>query len=75
MKKIAIVIALLVAAFMGVGGILPALAKVRDTGAIPSAFVGSYTLGVFLLTSLGAGAVSYVSRRRQAASCAVANPA
>jgi hypothetical protein len=68
MKKIAIVTAVLAAAFMGVGGILPALAKVRDIGVIPSAFVGSYTLGVFLLTSLGAGAVSYAIRRRKAAS-------
>ena len=67
MKKIAIVIAALVAAFVGVGGILPALAKVRDIGAMPSAFVGSYTLGVFLLTSLGASAVSYaISRRKNA---------
>ena len=65
MKKIAIVIAALVAAFVGVGGILPALAKVRDIGAIPGAFVGSYTLGVFLLTSLGASAVSYAFRRRK----------
>lgn len=67
MKKLTIVIAVLVAAFVGVGGILPALAKVRDIGAIPSAFVGSYTLGVFLLTSLGAGAVSYAIGRRSAA--------
>ena len=65
MKKIAIVIAALVAVFVGVGGILPALAKVRDIGAIPGAFVGSYTLGVFLLTSLGASAVSYAFRRRK----------
>jgi hypothetical protein len=68
MKKIAIVIAVLVAMFVGVGGILPALAKVRDIGAMPSAFVGSYTLGVFLLTSLGVGAVSYAIKRRKAAS-------
>jgi hypothetical protein len=67
MKKIAIVSALLIAMFFGVGGILPALAKVRDVGAIPSAFVGSYTLGVFLLTSLGASAVFYSIRRRGAA--------
>jgi hypothetical protein len=67
MNKIAIVIAVLVAAFMGVGGILPALAKVRDMGVIPGAFVGSYTLGVFLLTSLGVSAVSYAMRRRNAA--------
>jgi len=67
MKKVAIVIGVLVAVFIGVGGILPALAKVRDIGAIPSAFVGSYTLGVFLLTSLGASAVSYAISRRKAA--------
>jgi amino acid transporter len=68
MKKVAIVIAVLIAAFMGVGGILPALAKVRDIGAIPSALVGSYTLGVFLLTSLGASAVAYALRKRSATS-------
>ena len=67
MKKVAIVIAVLVAVFIGVGGILPALAKVRDIGAIPGALVGSYTLGVFLLTSLGGSAVSYALKRREAA--------
>jgi len=67
MKKVAIVIAVLVAVFVGVGGILPALAKVRDIGAIPSALVGSYTLGVFLLTSLAGSAVSYALKRRKAA--------
>ena len=66
MNKIAIVIAALVAMFFGVGGILPALAKVRDIGAIPRALVGSYTLGVFLLTSLGVSAVSYALKRRKA---------
>ena len=65
MKKVAIVIAVLVAVFVGVGGI--PLAKVRDIGAIPSALVGSYTLGVFLLTSLGGSAVSYALKRREAA--------
>ena len=67
MKKVAIVIAVLVAVFVGVGGILPALAKVRDIGAIPSAFVGSYTLGVFLLTLVGVSTVFYVITRRRAA--------
>ena len=67
MKKVAIVISVLVAVFIGVGGILPALAKVRDIGAIPSAFVASYTLGVFVLTSLGVSAVLYAIRRRKAA--------
>jgi len=68
MKKVAIIIAALVVVFVGVGGILPALAKVRDTGAIPSTFVGSYTLGVFLLSSVGASAVFYGIKRRKAAS-------
>lgn len=67
MKKVAIIVAGLLALFSGVGGILPALAKVRDTGAIPSAFVGSYTLGVFLLTTFGASTVFYVIRRRNGA--------
>ena len=67
MKKVAIVIAALVAVFIGVGGILPALAKVRDIGAIPSALVGSYTLGVFLLTMVGASIVFYAVGRRKAA--------
>jgi drug/metabolite transporter (DMT)-like permease len=67
MKKVAIVIAVLVAVFMGVGGILPALAKVRDLGAIPGAFVGSYTLGVFLLSSVGMSAAFYAIRRHKAA--------
>jgi amino acid transporter len=59
MKKIAIIIVALIAMFIGVGGILPALAKVRDTGAIPRAFVGSYTVGVFLLTIVSASTVSW----------------
>jgi hypothetical protein len=66
MKKVAIVIAVLVAVFVGVGGILPALARVRDIGAIPTAFVGSYTLGVFLLTVVGQSAVFYAIRKRKA---------
>ena len=67
MKKVAIAIAVLLAVFIGVGGILPALAKVRDIGAIPSTFVGSYTLGVFLLTIVGTTTVFYAITRRKAA--------
>ena len=67
MKRIARVIAALVAVFICVGGTLPALAKVRDIGAIPSAFVGSYTLGVFSLTVLGCCAVFYALSRHKAA--------
>ena len=66
MKKIVIIAVVLVATFMGVGGILPALAKVRDLGAIPGPFVGSYTLGVFLLTVVGTSTMFYMLRRRNA---------
>jgi len=66
MKKVPIVIAVLVAVFIGVGGTLPPLAKVRDIGAIPSAFVVSYMLGVFSLTVLGCSAVFYGLSRRKA---------
>jgi hypothetical protein len=62
MKKIAVRITALIVFFVGVGGILPALAQVRDSGAIPSAFVGSYTLGV--VTVVGASTVYYAVRKR-----------
>jgi hypothetical protein len=65
MKRIAVTFAVLVALFFGVGGIFPALAKLRDTGGIPSTFVGSYTLGVFLLTAVGASSVFYLMGRRK----------
>ena len=65
-KKFAILFLALVAAFVGIGAILPALAKVRDLGAMPGAFVRSYTFGVFLLTSVGAGGVAYSIGRRRA---------
>ena len=66
MKKVAIVLTALIATLIGVGGILPALAKVRDIGAMPGAFVGSYTLGVFLLTLVGVSTVFYAMKSRKA---------
>jgi hypothetical protein len=66
MKKL-IIVAELIALFVGVGGILPALAQVRDIGAIPSAFVGSYTLGVFLVTIVAASTVFYAVNRPKTA--------
>jgi hypothetical protein len=64
MKKITLIIVALIAMFVGVGGILPALAKVRDLGAIPGPFVGSYTLGVFLVTLVGTCTICTFFRRR-----------
>jgi hypothetical protein len=66
MKKIILIIVALIAMFIGVGGILPALAKVRDLGAIPGPFVGSYTLGVFLVTLVGTCTIFTLFRRRTA---------
>jgi hypothetical protein len=67
MKRFCILVATLVALFFGVGGVLPALAKMRDLGSIPSAFVGSYTLGVALLSAFCATAVFYAIERRRKA--------
>ena len=67
MKKVLLIVATLIVLFFGVGGILPALAKVRDIGAIPGAFVGSYTLGVFLVTLVGASTVFHAIWRHKVA--------
>jgi hypothetical protein len=59
------VVTWLAAAFVGLGAVLPALAQVRDAGAMPGAFVGSYTLGVFLLTVVGASTLHFAIRRQK----------
>ena len=66
MKKTILIIVALVAMFIGVGEILPALAKVRDLGAIPAPLVGSYTLGVFLVTLVVTCTICTFFRRRAA---------
>ena len=50
---------------VGVGLILPALAKVRDFGAMPSAVVVPYTLGIVLVL-LGIGTTAFGLTRRKA---------
>jgi hypothetical protein len=65
MKRIIVLVAGLAVLF-GIGAILPALAQVRDVGAIPSAFVASYTLGVVLVSAVGAMTVTYATMRRKA---------
>jgi hypothetical protein len=66
MKRIIILVAGL-AVLIGVGAILPALAQVREVGAIPGAFVASYTLGVVLVSAVGATTVTYALTRRKTA--------
>jgi len=51
---------------MGVGLMLPALAKLRDMGAMPGAAVVPYTLGI-VLTLLGIGTTAFSLMRRKAA--------
>ena len=66
MKRIIIVITGLVAVLFGVGGSLPALAQMRDSGVIPGAFIGSYTLGVVLVSVVVSTTVSYAITKRKA---------
>ena len=67
MKRIITILIGLFGLLMGVGLILPALAKVRDYGAMPGAVVGFYTLGI-VLTLLGGSIALHGVRRRPAAS-------
>jgi hypothetical protein len=65
MNRIISILIGLVGALVGLGLILPALAKVRDYGAMPGAVVGIYTLGI-VLAIVGAGTAVYAITRRKA---------
>ena len=65
MKRMAVVLTGLLCLFLGAGLIMPALAKVRDYGSMPSEVVGFYTLGI-VLTIAGFSAVALSFRRRKA---------
>ncbi len=56
----------LLALLMGIGLILPALAKARDFGAMPSAVIGFYTLGIVLVLIGGSTAAFGLWRRKAA---------
>ena len=64
MKKIITILIGLFGLLMGVGLILPALAKTRDFGAMPGAVVGFYTLGI-VLTIVGASIALFGVTRRK----------
>ena len=51
---------------MGTGLILPALAKVRDSGVMPAAVVMPYTAGI-VLALVGVGIALHGVRRRKVA--------
>ena len=67
MKRIITILIGLFGVFIAVGLILPALAKVRDYGSMPSEVVGFYTLGVVLAIA-GISTAVFGLRRRKAAS-------
>ncbi|MHC1766433.1 MAG: hypothetical protein AB9869_19385 [Verrucomicrobiia bacterium] len=64
MKRIIAVVTGLLCLFVAAGLILPALAKVREFGAMPSEIIGFYTLGV-VLTLAGIGTVALSFRKRK----------
>jgi len=64
MKRIITILIGLFGLLMGVGLILPALAKVRDYGAMPGAVVGPYTLGIVLALAGGSIALYGIIRRK-----------
>jgi hypothetical protein len=66
MKRIIIVLAGLLGIFVAAGLILPALAKARDFGSMPSDVVGFYTLGIVLAVSGVGTAVFGLVRRKSA---------
>jgi hypothetical protein len=64
-KRVGLIVLTLVAVLIGIGGVLPALAQVQNIGAIPRAFVGSYTLGIFLLTTASVCFAFYANQKRR----------
>ena len=66
MKRIITIAIGLLGVLIGVGLLLPALAKVRDYGEMPSEVVGFYTLGIVLATG-GISTAVFGLRRRKAA--------
>jgi hypothetical protein len=66
MKRIITILIGIFAAFMGVGLILPALAKARDQGAMPNEVIGFYTLGIVLAVAGFIGVVFALSKRKAA---------
>jgi hypothetical protein len=65
MRRIVITVLGLIGVLVGLGFILPALAQVRDHGAMPDRVVGIYTLGVSLAV-VGASTMLYGITRRKA---------
>jgi len=66
MKRTLTVLLGLLGMFLGVELILPALAKARDFGAMPTAVIGPYTVGVMLtLLGISIAVVGLCSRKKK----------
>jgi hypothetical protein len=65
MKRGAYLLIGLVGVLVGLGLIMPAVALMRQTGALPTFEVGLFLLGI-ALTAIGGGALVYGARRRLA---------
>jgi hypothetical protein len=65
MKRGACLLVGLAAVLVGLGFIMPAVALMRQTGALPAFEVGLLLLGI-ALTAFGCGAMVYGARRRLA---------
>jgi hypothetical protein len=57
MRRIATIVLGVLAVLVGMGAIMSALAQVRDQGALPAAFIWSYTLGIFLVSATAAAGI------------------
>jgi hypothetical protein len=65
MKRTLLIIIGILGALVGLGFVLPAIALLRTTGALPAFEVALLVLGVALTLS-GGGVVIYGARKRQA---------
>jgi hypothetical protein len=65
MKRSVLLVVGVLAVLLGLGFVMPAVAQMRDTGALPTVGVGLLLLGL-TLTFSGGGAVAYGARRLRA---------
>ena len=65
MKRTVLIIIGVLGALIGLGFVMPAIALLRTTGALPAFEVALLLLGIALTLS-GGGAVIYGARKRQA---------
>ena len=65
MRKPMLIASGVVGVLVGLGFVMPAIAQLRDLGALPALSVGLLLLGI-VLTACGGGAVVFGARSRRA---------